>query len=48
MMIVHFLCYCVDFNATRRPRHIEAAAIVMYMYLYHNHDNRLVNLSMFC
>ena len=22
------------FNATRHPRHIEAAAIVMYMYLY--------------
>ena len=22
------------FNATRHPRHMEAAAIVMYMYLY--------------
>ena len=22
------------FNATRHPRHIEAAAIIMYLYLY--------------
>ena len=38
----HFAAYCLEvivvvvrfFNATRHPRHIEAAAIVMYMYLY--------------
>ena len=38
-----FAAYCLEvfvvvfvwfFNATRHPRHIEAAAIVMYMYLY--------------
>ena len=27
-------CCCADFKATRHPRHMEAAAIVMYMYLY--------------
>ena len=25
---------CAIFNATRHPRHIEAAAVVMYMYSY--------------
>ena len=27
-----FSCCCADFYATRQPWHIEAAAIVMYIY----------------